>query len=275
MLAATVLALVAAALHAGWNLAVKVRGDRLAFLCVQFVLGGLLSITLLLVLGDVGRVAWGWACLSAAIHAPYLLLLALAYRYGDFSLVYPLARGGGALVAAIGGVALLGDHLTPLSWVAIAVVAVGLGSLAVPAQGGAAIPIALTLALVIGTYTVVDSHGARVSSSPAYGLAPFVAASFVATLILFASRRVPVAVRLVRTSPRACAIAAAASVAAYALVLVAVRHAPVGYVAALRESSVVFAALIGWRWLREPFGPRRLVCSVLVLSGLVLLIFAG
>src|SRR5262245_8482591 len=200
MLAATVLALVAAALHAGWNLAVKVRGDRLAFLCVQFVLGGVLSITLLLLLGDVGQVAWFWACVSAAIHAPYLLLLALVYRSGDFSLVYPVARGGGALAAALGAVALLGDRLTPLSWAAIAVVAIGLGSLVVPARAGAALPVALTLAVVIGGYTVVDAHGARVSTSAAYGLAPFVVESFVAALILIGSRRVQVAVRLGRTS---------------------------------------------------------------------------
>ncbi len=275
MLAATILALVAAVLHASWNLAVKVRGDRLAFLCAQFVLGGLMAISLLLALGDATAVAWRWALLSGAIHGPYLLLLALAYRHGDFSLVYPLARGGGALVAALGGVVLLDDHLTALSWLAIAIIAIGLSSLAAPARAGVALPIALALAGVIGAYTVVDAHGSRSSSSAAYGLATFAAAALVAAVVMRVTGRAGVAMKLVRTSPGTCLAAGAASVAAYALVLVAVRRAPVGYVTSLRECSVVLAALLGWRVLHEPLGLRRVTSSVVVLGGLVLLIVAG
>jgi multidrug transporter EmrE-like cation transporter len=275
MLLATVLALTAAVLHAGWNLAVKVRGDRLAFLCVQFVIGGAVGVVLLAALGDLSSVAWRWAFLSAAIHIPYLLLLALAYRQGDFSLVYPLARGGGALLAALGGVLLLSDHLTPLSWLAVAVVAAGLASLAAPAARSAAVTTALTLATVIGLYTLADARGARSSASPAYGLATFAAGALGAALVLTATKRVPVALRLVRTSPGVCFAAAIASVAAYAFVLAAVRHAPVGYVACLRESSVVLAAFAGWQLLREPLGARRVVSSLVVLGGLVLLIAAS
>ena len=105
---ATFLALTAAVLHAGWNLAVKVRADRLAFLCVQFMIGGLLGFALLIALGDVDAVAWRWAALSGTIHLPYFLLLALSYRYGDFSLVYPLARGGARCWPRLGGAAARG-----------------------------------------------------------------------------------------------------------------------------------------------------------------------
>jgi drug/metabolite transporter (DMT)-like permease len=272
---ATVLALVAAGLHAGWNLAVKARGDRLAFLCVQFVIGGLIGLVLLAVLDDLGAVAWHWAFLSAAIHIPYILLLALGYRQGDFSLVYPLARGGGALVAAVGGVMLLGDHLTPLMWVAVLVIAAGLASLAAPSARSAAVATALLLAAVIGAYTLADARGARASISPAYGLATFAADAIGAALILVATRRAPVALRLVRISPWACLGAAAAAVAAYTLVLGAIRLAPVGYVTCLRESSVVLAAFAGWRLLREPLGLHRVVSSTVVLGGLILLIAAA
>jgi multidrug transporter EmrE-like cation transporter len=272
MLEATVLALVAAGLHAGWNLVVKARGDRLAFLGAQFIIGGLMGLALLAVLGDLGAVAWRWAFLSAAIHIPYLLLLALGYRQGDFSLVYPLARGGGALLAAVGGVVLLGDHLTPPMWVAVLVIAVGLASLAAPNARSAAVTTALLLGAVIGAYTVTDARGARASLSPAYGLATFAADALGAALVLLASRRAPVALRLVRTSPWPCVGAAAAAVAAYALVLAAIRLAPVGYVTCLRESSVVLAALLGWQLLREPLGLHRVVSSTVVLGGLILLI---
>jgi drug/metabolite transporter (DMT)-like permease len=272
---ATVLALTAAVLHAGWNLAVKVRADRLAFLCAQFLIGGLVGFALLLVLGNVHDVAWRWAALSATIHIPYFLLLALSYRYGDFSLVYPLARGGGALLAALGGALLLGDDLTPLAWVAIAIVSVGLASLAAPAARGPAVATALALAAVIGAYTVVDSHGARESAAATYGLATFSADAVGAALVLTATRRWRVAGRVVRASPAVCAGAALAALAAYALVMAAVRHEPVGYVTALRESSVVIGAFAGWKVLHEPPGKARVASATVVLCGLVLLIAAG
>ena len=268
MLEATVLALTAAVLHAGWNLAFKVRADRLAFLGVQFLIGGLVGLVALLVLGDIGEVAWRWAFLSALVHIPYFLLLALSYRYGDFSLVYPLARGGGALVAALGGALLLADHLPPVAWVAIAVVAGGLASLAAPARGPA-VRTALGLAAVIGTYTLVDAHGARISHAASYGFASLTADAITAALILTFSRRWTVAGKVARSTPALC------FGAGLALVLAAVRHAPVGYVTALRESSVVIAAFAGWRFLHEPPGKQRLISSSVVLLGLVLLIAAG
>jgi drug/metabolite transporter (DMT)-like permease len=273
--AATLMALTAAVLHAGWNLAVKVRTDRLAFLCVQFILGGVVGLLALVVLGDLTSVAWPWAALSAVIHMPYLLLLALAYRYGDFSLVYPLARGGGALLAALGGALLLDDHLPPLAWVAIVIVAVGLASLAAPAARGPAVASALALAAVIGSYTLVDARGSRVSEAATYGLATFAADAVGATLVLTATRRWGVSIRIVRTSPALCLGAGLAAVLAYALVLAAVRQAPVGYVTALRESSVVIAAFAGWRVLHEPPGAARVASATLVLAGLVLLIVTG
>jgi drug/metabolite transporter (DMT)-like permease len=274
MLEATVLALTAAVLHAGWNLAVKVRADRLAFLGVQFLIGGLIGLVALLVLGDMGQVAWRWAFLSGLIHVPYLVLLALGYRYGDFSLVYPLARGGGALVAALGGAILLADHLPAVAWLAIAIVAGGLGSLAAPARGPA-VRAALGLAAVIGTYTLVDAHGARISHSASYGFATLAATAVTAAVVLTFSRRWVIAARVARAAPGLCFGAGLAAVAAYALVLAAVRHAPVGYVTALRESSVVIAAFAGWRFLHEPPGKQRLISSSVVLLGLVLLIAAG
>ncbi len=275
MLEATLLALTAAVLHAGWNLAVKVRADRLAFLCVQFILGGMMGFLALVALGDLTSVAWGWSSLSALIHIPYFLLLALSYRYGDFSLVYPLARGGGALLAALGGALLLSDHLPPLAWVAVVVVGVGLASLAAPAARGPAVVSALALAAVIGTYTIVDARGARVSAAASYGLATFTADAVASALVLTATRRWGIGIRIVRSSPAVCLGAGLAAVLAYAMVLAAVRHAPVGYVAALRESSVVIAAFAGWRLLREPPGAARVVSASVVLFGLVLLVVAG
>jgi drug/metabolite transporter (DMT)-like permease len=134
---------------------------------------------------------------------------------------------------------------------------------------------ALALAAVIGTYTLVDAHGARISHTASYGFATLTATAVTAAVVLTFSRRWAVAGRVARAAPGLCFGAGLAAVSAYALVLAAVRHAPVGYVTALRESSVVIAAFAGWRLLHEPPGKQRVASSCVVLFGLVLLIASG
>ena len=126
MVLATVFALAAAALHAGWNLQVKASEDRFVALWGQFVTAGAVCAAGLALTGLPARDAWPWLALSACIHIAYVVSLARAYDAGDFSLAYPLARGGGAMVAAIGGVALLDDQLSALGYLAILVITGGL-----------------------------------------------------------------------------------------------------------------------------------------------------
>src|SRR3712207_2922852 len=128
MVLATVFALAAAALHAGWNLRVKASGDRFLALWGQFVAAGAVCAAAMVVTGPPTAVALPWIGLSCAIHLPYVLCLARAYDHGDFSLAYPIARGGGARAAAIGGLLLLDDRLSVLGWLAIAVITGGLMS---------------------------------------------------------------------------------------------------------------------------------------------------
>ena len=124
---ATVFALVAV-LHAGWNLRVKGEGDRFVALWGQFLTAGAVCAAGLLLPGLPARDAWSWIALSACIHLACVVCLARAYGAGGFSLAYPLARGGGAVVAAIGGITLLDDHLSRLGYLAILVITGGLGS---------------------------------------------------------------------------------------------------------------------------------------------------
>ncbi|TPW12903.1 MAG: hypothetical protein FD127_2356, partial [Acidimicrobiaceae bacterium] len=112
MLVATLLALAAAVLHAGWNLAVKQSGDRYIALWGQFFIAGVIGSSVVvataLVSASGGAIAgfpasgWIWIAMSGTIHLPYTWYLARAYDHGDFSLVYPMARGGGAMLAAVG-----------------------------------------------------------------------------------------------------------------------------------------------------------------------------
>lgn len=277
MILATGLALLSATLHATWNLLLKTAPDAERDLTSWglYLVGGVLVIPVTVALGGPGLVAVPWLALSGLVHVAYIVGLVSAYQHGDFSLAYPLARGSGALAAAIGGAVLLGDRLPWPAWVAIAVVAAALVSLVGRGVSLWSVRGALLTAAAIGTYTVVDAHGARVSVDPlAYGLTTTATAAVGVSLVFLVRRRHRA---LVAAWPqhRARWIAAGACLAtAYTLVVVATRHAPVGYVAMLRESSVVLGAFLGWRFLHESLGGRRLVSSLVILAGMLGLIAA-
>src|SRR4051794_6023416 len=129
MLLATALALGSAVVHATWNLLIKTGRDRAATAWGQFAWAAVLSIVGLAVLGGPGWNVWPALVATTVVHAVSLEALVLAYGHGDFSVSYPMARGTGAVLAAIGSVVLLGDHLPPLAWVAISIAVGALASL--------------------------------------------------------------------------------------------------------------------------------------------------
>lgn len=314
MLTATLLALGSAAIHAAWNLLIKTSEDRAVAAWGQFMAAAALAVVALLVVGLPGWVALPFVLGSATVHVLYVESLVGAYEHGDFSLSYPLSRGGGAVLAAVAGAVVLGDELPLLGWVALAIAGAGLVGLRGPGVPAAddvvlgaegpdtapeagsttpsgpstsgtasttgsdrtAIGFALLTAACIATYTVVDSAGAREAGSGlSYALATVAAAGVTVGLsnALRASRRAR-AGRL-RTDWRRHLAGGAGTLVAYSMVLVAVRHAPVGYVTMLRESSVVLGALAGWLWLHEGLGRRRAVAAGVILTGLVLLVASG
>jgi multidrug transporter EmrE-like cation transporter len=274
---ATGLALGAAFLHATWNLLLKSAPDADRDLSSWgiFLTGGLLVLPIAVALGGPGAASVPWLALSALIHIGYVTGLVAAYRHGDFSLAYPLARGSGAVVAAIGGSLLLGDRLPAPAWIAIVVVAAGLVSLVGREVTGTTVRDALLTGLAIGAYTLADARGARVSPNPvAYGLITTSAAATAISAAFLVRGRGPALVRAFPHQWRRWTLGGMCTAVSYAMVMVATRHAEVGYVAMLRESSVVLGALIGWRVLKEPMGGRRLAASAVVLAGLIGLVLA-
>jgi drug/metabolite transporter (DMT)-like permease len=274
MLEATLLALGSAVLHATWNLLVKTSDERFLTAWGQFVVGGVLLLPVLLFTGLPDADTIPFLVVSSIVHVVYVCALVRAYHHADFSFAYPLARGGGALVAAVGGVAFLSDDLSSLSWLSIAIVFVGLVSLVRPSVGLVAIGWALLTALTIGIYTTLDAAGARRTDSGfVYGIVLVVGAALAISVLGIALGRGPAFARYLRSEQRIRIVAGGlASVVAYSMVLAAVRLAPVGYVASLRESSVVLGATAGWLLLHERLGKARIVSSVVVAAGLVLLI---
>ncbi len=271
VLAATLLALAAAVLHAAWNLWVKQSGDRWISLWGQMTAGGVLCAMVLVVTGLPENLAWWPVLTSGLIHVAYITALARAYTIGDFSVTYPIARGAGALLAAGGGVLFLDDTLTSMSVAGIAMAVLGIFLLAGRADNSH-VRAALLVSLTIGAYSVVDGFGSRETGGNLYPLVLFVATGVSTTLAGVVMGRTRDMVGAMQANAHKFALAGAASALTYWMVLIAMQKAPVGYVTALRESSVVIVALVGTRYLGEKDMKRRLFAACVVVSGLGTLI---
>lgn len=276
MLTATLMALAAACLHAGWNLAVKRNTDSGLALWGQFFIAMFVAAGVLLgwwILFDGPSFAWQFTLLSGITHLPYSMMLVRAYQTGDFSMSYPIARGGGAVGAAVLGVVLLDDVLSPLTAVGIVIAASGFFLLS---RGSLRqMRFALTTAVIIGIYTAIDATGVRESADPAaYALSIFVTTGLSVSAWTFATRRTE-AFAALRTQWKQFGFAAVGTLGSYCLVLLAMRRAPVGYVAVLRESSVLIAAFVGWKLLGEVDHRRRIGGAAVVLVGLAALVAGG
>lgn len=276
MLTATLMALAAACLHAGWNLAVKRNTDSGLALWGQFFIAMFVAAGILLgwwILFDGPSFAWRYTLLSGVTHLPYSMMLVRAYQTGDFSVSYPIARGGGAVGAAVLGVVLLDDVLSPLTAAGIVIAASGFFLLS---RGSLRqMRFALATAVIIGIYTAIDATGVRESADPAaYALSIFVTTGLSVSAWTFTTRRRE-AFAALRTQWRQFGFAAIGTLGSYCLVLLAMRRAPVGYVAVLRESSVLIAAFVGWKLLGEADHRRRIGGAAVVLVGLAALVTGG
>jgi drug/metabolite transporter (DMT)-like permease len=272
---ATALALGAAALHAVWNLLIKTADDRDLAAWGQWVFGGVALLPVLFFIGLPTAASVPYLLTSAVVHVAYVWALVAAYEHGDFSLAYPLARGGGAMTAALLGVVVLGDGLGLGGWAALLVVTVGLASLIRPSTPRIEVVYALLTAVLIGVYTVIDADGSRHTTDGfAYGIVLTAVSGLALSIVGVARGRAPAFMASVRNSWPRHLLSGVCLATAYSLVLVAVRYASVGYVATLRESSVVLGAALGWLLLKERLGGRRLVSAVIVTAGLVALVIS-
>jgi drug/metabolite transporter (DMT)-like permease len=275
----TVLAavLLAAVLHAGWNALVKLNADPLVALALMSAGAGAVGLLLLPAVGAPGAEALPWLAGALALHLVYKLCLLRAYATGDFGQVYPLARGSAPLLVAATSVLLVGERLSGQGALAVALLAAGIASLAF--RGGlgplrrdpAPVGWALATGACIAAYSVVDALGARAAASPhAYALWLFALDALPIGALALLRRRGRVLAAL-RAHWRPGLGGGAMALAAYWLVLWAVTVSPMAPVAALRETSVLFAALLSVGLLREAFGAVRALASAAVAAGIVLL----
>ena len=277
----TVAVLVAAVTHAAWNAIVHGIKDQLLAFGLLGAGGVVAAIPIICLVPMPHRGAWPYLLGSVAIHVLYNLLLMRTYRYGEFSQVYPLARGTSPLVVTILAAIFVRERPSTAQLAGVLVVSAGLAALVfagrrrVPVSGAAARRPALLAAagtgLTIAAYTTVDGIGVRASASPA---------GYIGWLMLLESLGVPLfaLIRrrdiLVRQPWRIIGAGLAGgvlSVLAYGLVLWAQTRGALAPIAALRETSVIFGAIIGTVAFREPFGRARIAATIGVSAGIVLL----
>jgi drug/metabolite transporter (DMT)-like permease len=227
------------------------------------------------VTGLPGSPAIPFVIASAVVHIGYELALMNSYRIGAFNQTYPIARGTSPLVVAVGAYFLAHERLGPLPLTGIVILAAGLMSLALSAGRLAradrpAVGAAVITGLTIASYTIIDGLGVRRSGDPfAYAGLLFVLQG--PPFLLLAMFRRPAADWRDGMMLQRGLLAGVLSLAAYGAVLWAQTRAPLAEVAAVREVSVVFAALIGMIFLRESFGARRVLASVLIAGGIILI----
>lgn len=271
----TVVVLAAALMHAAWNTILKSAESKLLETTLITVGAGVIACVTLPFLPLPRADAWPWLAASVALHVVYFLMLAGAYRFGDLSHTYPLMRGGAPMLVTLATPLALSEVVSPQVNAGVLLVSIGIACPALVTllqpRTGAATAFAVLNAVVIATYTVVDGKGARLSgNSVSYSQWLFFLNAFGVAAVALLRHQLGV-FRYARKRLRRGLIGAAFTITSYGIVVWAMTKAPVAAVAALRETSVVFAAVIGATFLKEPLGAARIAGALVVACGIALL----
>lgn len=264
----------AALLHATWNACIKTGTSKQTSMLImtvwQGVIGGLVVVWRPLPEAEV----WPWLFASGVVHMFYQLFLAYAYEQGDLSRVYPLARGAAPMLVLVASVFALPDVVTLSEYIGVVVIGCGIGCMAWGAlasgESRSLIPYALGAACATAAYTVIDGVGARIGGDPItyVGWLLLMAAFFYLPAILVLKGR-----SIVRANARDWQIGAftgTASLAAYSIAVWAMAVAPIALVAALRETSILFAMLIGWLVFGDKMDRLKILAGSLIVLGVVM-----
>ena len=281
--AALVLVLTAALFHSSWNALTKQARDQFAFLCLAVAVGSVLFLPVTLWAlpsGGVPAAAWPFVVATIVLHALYFGALGRSYRSGEFSLVYPVARGLGVALVPVFAALLLDERPSAVGALGIALVVVGIVALqwvgrpraTVGTRLGPGTGWALVTGMTIAAYALVDKAGvSRLHPVPYIGL------MFVGSLLLLLPAALANVERFRRewtANWRAILVASVMTLTAYLLVLFAFRLSKAGYVVAAREVSIVVSVVIGRLWFNERHLAARLAGAALVLAGVICLALA-
>lgn len=268
------LILFAASLHASWNAFLKGSGDTL--LSTTLVMGGaaLIALVALPFLPMPAPASWPYLATSTLLQVGYLGLLVRVYRTVDMSLAYPLMRGCAPLTVALVSHFWLGEAVPGLAWLGVGTICLGILAMTLGARGSlkpAGLAAALTNAAIIAGYTLLDGTGARASGTPtAYTLWLSLLTGLAMALWTFRARGTA-AYGYIRKNWPIGLFGGLGTIVSYSIALWAMTMAPIAMVAALRETSILFATGISALVLRERVGPARIAAAVIIACGAMLL----
>jgi uncharacterized membrane protein len=270
------LVLFAALIHAFWNAVVKSSGDRVLTLTFIHFTGATIGVLATFYTGLPDIAVWPYLLISVVIHNFYYLFLLLSYRVGDLSEVYPIARGSSPLLVVL--LALVFADEVPSQGAVFGIVLVSIGIISLTFSKGrisraGMIPIGLALmtGIMISSYTVIDGIGIRSGSSPW----PYIAwlnflEGIPITLWALIYKRKKIK-PFVADNWKTCIMGGSLALVAYALALYALNEGAMAHVSALRETSVLFATLIGAFVLKEGFGWQRILAAFIITTGVFIL----
>jgi drug/metabolite transporter (DMT)-like permease len=269
--------LVAALLHASWNAMLHGNRDRLLSMTWMSIAIATVSTVVIMFTPWPASAAWPYVVTSGLVHIVYNVTLVRSYRRNDLAQAYPIARGSSPLLVTLGAALFAHEAIGPLHALGIAMISGGIIAIALEgrhvSRGGALA--ALTTGVTIALYTVIDGMGVRSSGGQALAYTAWMFMFYWLMPVLFvATRGVTALWAPVRAAPMAVGSSLAGglvSIAAYGIVIWALQSGAMGAVSALRETSVVFAVLIGRMFLRERVSGKRWLACVIVAGGAVCL----
>ena len=273
-------------LHAAWNALVKSSGDKPLDTALVHGLGALIALPFALWVGPPAAATWPFIATSLVVHIGYYVALAGAYQHGELGMTYPIMRGFAPLLVALGSATVLSESPSAGTWSGVVGITLGVAMVGLSHPGEAlhhrkALGFAFANAAIIAVYTFVDGMGARTEQRLEGSVWRYVLWLFALDGIAYPSlvwwRRSPEQRRAIvayasRRWPLA-ALGGLASIGSYAIALWAMTRAPVASISALRETSVLFATVLGTVLLKERFGAQRALGTVVIVAGVIALRF--
>jgi drug/metabolite transporter (DMT)-like permease len=274
-----VLLFASAFLHTGWNLILKQTSEKYIATWWALIISALVALPVLAFSKISIAAAWPYILASAVLEGIYYTVLVQAYRIGDFSLVYPLARGAAPALIAIWAVLFLGERLQVYGLIGLALVILGLlvvGSSAMFSRrmttlNRVSIVLALLVALVISLYSVVDGAAVKQFQPAPYLVLVFATTAILLSPVVIHHYGLPALAAGWKMNWQRILLIGIMSMLAYTLVLMAYRVTTVSYAGAIREVSIILAALAGWRLLGENFGRLRVIGAAIVFVGILII----
>jgi drug/metabolite transporter (DMT)-like permease len=269
-----VLVLLSALMHAGWNFIAKLGDDRLVAMAIMKVPNLLVALAIIAFVGLPAPESWPYLLASWVVNCTYFYFLIRAY-HGDLSLAYPVARGSAPLLVLVLSAVAAREIPTPLGIAGVLLISIGIFALAMrrdaTKQHYATLLWAGGVGLAIALYTVIDGLGGRRSGNTVGYVAVLSSLTAIAVCGTAFAKRGRAVTAALRLHWKHGLAGGTLMLLAYMIVVYAMTLAPMAQIAALRESSVIFAAILGVIVLKEPFGVRRVIASTAVAAGIALL----